>query len=636
MSKFIIPILVVVLFISNNTFAQSASKIAGVNNPDKLVNYLSMSFDSKQMVYAKRTKGETQYAFYERIYDNNAWGAEKEISAINSMIKPTSKIGGTCFHYNGEVLYFSIDISDGNGMDIYFTKKTGNTWTEAKKFSSIINTKENESDPSISPDGNTFFFVRDMKLENDYSKEFSCKTIYISEKSITGIWGKPYRMSMKINSGCEMSPRISSDNKTLFFSSVRGDRKLGFDIYSTKMVAKGIWSTPARIDTICDEYSNIYPNISFNGDKIFYINQTKLGKKKEEDIVYSSFLSKKYSPKKNMILEGKVTDLYNGKIIDAEIKIINPFTSIVISKYKTNKNTGQYWFMLSADKNYRIEFLADGYSHNIKSYIVPKLKSNKIEKRDIKLYPDIYVILNVFDAENFQPLKSEIKIIDTETNNPINIDVKQLVLGRFKLKLPIGKEYKILASKKNYITNTLTFNIKKIVQFDEFEKDIELTIKKRDFTISVKDKKTSEPIKVDILVKNKLRKEKIVLKSSDGNQGNYAVKLREGDAYNIEVLPDGGYAYYSTFIDLKTDKSSTLDVNLMSLKQNEKIELKNIIFETNSSELATISYKELDRVVELMKTNPKLKVEVSAHTDNVGSDAYNLKLSERRAQSDVN
>ena len=635
MNKFILTIFFALLSITfNNSFSQSVCKISGINNSEELYNYLSISFDSKQMVYAKRKKGDFQYVFYQRTFENNTWSDEKEIAEINSIIKPTYKIGGTCFNYNATVLYYSIDIEDGNGMDIYSIEKIDGHWKNPQKFSDIINSKENESDPSISPDGNTFFFVRDIKGENDFTKDFNCKTIFISEKMLNGKWNKPYRMSRKINLGCEMSPRISADNRTLFFASVRGDDKMGFDIYSTKMVAKGIWSTPNKINKVNNEYSNIYPNISFSGDKIFYINQNNYGKKKEEDILFSSDLSKNQRPGSNLILKGQVSDLYTDKVVNAKIKIINPLTANVISEYKTDKS-GNYWFILNSKKKYRIEFSADNYSYDIKQYNVDNLKENKIKKKDVKLYKTISVVLNVFDAEIFQPLDAKIEIINFETNKPVDLEIKKLVKGRFKIELPIGKKYKILASKKKYVPGTLIFDIKKVVQFDEFEKDIELEIGKRKFTVNVINKSTLKPVKVDIHFNNTTRKEKIKIPANSNNNGNYTTKLREGDTYNIKVGPVEGYAFYNTSIDLNKDKSTKLNVKLMSLEENAKLELNNIVFETNSAELTTISYTELDRVVEVLKINTKLKFEISAHTDNVGSDIYNLKLSEKRAKSVV-
>ena len=66
---------------------------------------------------------------------------------------------------------------------------------------------------------------------------------------------------------------------------------------------------------------------------------------------------------------------------------------------------------------------------------------------------------------------------------------------------------------------------------------------------------------------------------------------------------------------------------------NAKLTLNDITFETNSAELRESSQFELDRIVELMHVNPKLAIEISAHTDDVGDEKLNLKLSEKRAQS---
>ena len=66
------------------------------------------------------------------------------------------------------------------------------------------------------------------------------------------------------------------------------------------------------------------------------------------------------------------------------------------------------------------------------------------------------------------------------------------------------------------------------------------------------------------------------------------------------------------------------------------MELENITFASNSADIASSSYEELNRLVDLLKLNTQFKVEISAHTDDKGADAYNMKLSDRRANSVVN
>ena len=61
------------------------------------------------------------------------------------------------------------------------------------------------------------------------------------------------------------------------------------------------------------------------------------------------------------------------------------------------------------------------------------------------------------------------------------------------------------------------------------------------------------------------------------------------------------------------------------------VRLNNIFFDLDKTTLGTESFPELDRVVELMNQNPTLEIEIAGHTDNSGSDEYNLNLSQGRS-----
>ncbi len=67
-------------------------------------------------------------------------------------------------------------------------------------------------------------------------------------------------------------------------------------------------------------------------------------------------------------------------------------------------------------------------------------------------------------------------------------------------------------------------------------------------------------------------------------------------------------------------------------KSNETI-IENILFEFNKAELLTQSKQTLDKVILAMNANKGFSIELSAHSDSKGGDAYNLKLSEERARS---
>ena len=63
------------------------------------------------------------------------------------------------------------------------------------------------------------------------------------------------------------------------------------------------------------------------------------------------------------------------------------------------------------------------------------------------------------------------------------------------------------------------------------------------------------------------------------------------------------------------------------------VQLRNIQFESNSYILTRSSYGELEKVVALLKANPELHIELSAHTDDIGTDAYNDQLSAKRGEA---
>ena len=85
------------------------------------------------------------------------------------------------------------------------------------------------------------------------------------------------------------------------------------------------------------------------------------------------------------------------------------------------------------------------------------------------------------------------------------------------------------------------------------------------------------------------------------------------------------------------EKASTIEapVTAFELEVGDILELRNIFFEFDKAELLPESKDELDMLVDLLYDHPNMEVEISGHTDNVGSEEYNQKLSEARAKAVV-
>jgi outer membrane protein OmpA-like peptidoglycan-associated protein len=347
--------------------------------------------------------------------------------------------------------------------------------------------------------------------------------------------------------------------------------------------------------------------------------------------IYKTELPPQFLPGNNIKFTGKIKELSVGNPIDAEITVYDPVTSRLELKFKAKTN-GEYQYFLPTGDNYLVDYNKKGYSHSFINIDAMEVLKNEQINKDILLYKEISLILNVYDNEIFRPIDATIEIKDSK-NEVVNLRTKIMETGRFKINIPIGDKYHFLLQAEYFEPKSFDFDLTGIIQFDEFERDEELESKKVDFQIDIADEASQAGIPVDVVITNLDNNEVIHTTAIANSDGKYVVKLREGDRYNVSVSPKG-YSYYNTTVDLKKkDAPKKLDVKLMQLKEDTKLTLRDITFEVNSADLKLSSFEELDRVVKLMEDNPSMNIEISAHTDNVGSDAYNLRLSKRRATS---
>ncbi|MGM0497714.1 MAG: OmpA family protein [Bacteroidota bacterium] len=153
----------------------------------------------------------------------------------------------------------------------------------------------------------------------------------------------------------------------------------------------------------------------------------------------------------------------------------------------------------------------------------------------------------------------------------------------------------------------------------------------------IRDSTNNEGIKGKIQVVDN-EENKVISTYLSDTLGNYTVKLPEKKKYGVEVTAKD-YLFFSDIIDLNKmeikNDSIHKDFYLDKVEVGKKMVLENIYFETGKSKLKKESYEELERVVELLEENPSIKLEISGHTDNVGSYVANKKLSKARAKSVV-
>lgn len=140
---------------------------------------------------------------------------------------------------------------------------------------------------------------------------------------------------------------------------------------------------------------------------------------------------------------------------------------------------------------------------------------------------------------------------------------------------------------------------------------------------------------VEILLKNNLQAdEKHSLSDVDGD---FKFHLKQASNYTLNGKKEG---YYSNDVEILTssynrDNTLFIDFEMCVDPCGKAIKLDNINFDLDRAEILPEAIPDLQRIVKLMQDNPNIQVEMSSHTDSQGSDEYNRKLSQRRADATV-
>ncbi len=164
------------------------------------------------------------------------------------------------------------------------------------------------------------------------------------------------------------------------------------------------------------------------------------------------------------------------------------------------------------------------------------------------------------------------------------------------------------------------------------------------------DAKTGKPLGAKIIYERLPDGKEVGKTYSDPETGEYEIHLPGGYLYGIRAEAKDHISEHQN-LDLRNFKepgSVTENIQLQPVKpaeveiaeikaapveENAKITLNNIFFDFDKSDLKEASFPELKRLAELMKEKSTMQVEIAGHTDEVGTEEYNMALSERRARA---
>ncbi len=147
--------------------------------------------------------------------------------------------------------------------------------------------------------------------------------------------------------------------------------------------------------------------------------------------------------------------------------------------------------------------------------------------------------------------------------------------------------------------------------------------------------KTKGPVAADIIYVNLTSGTEVGRARSADGTGEYKITLPAGVSYGLRAEAKD-FVAISENIDLTAETEYAerqRDLELVPFEKGVVIELKNIFFDRKQATLRPESTTELQQLVNLLKDNPTMKIEVSGHTDAMGKDADNQQLSDDRARA---
>lgn len=637
MKKTTTLLLALLFFLPHLSIAQ-VKPLSDLNTPYYCEYSPSISFDGKTLVFESNMSG--RWRLYEsRRMGEARWSPARYLHVINNTIDRKRFVGGCFQSYDGKFLLMSSDRKEGFGsMDILISEKKNDKWGEPVNIGQPINSIYFEGFPSLSTDGNELYFMRDFKpgAEPEKDRYF----LYVSKRKDDGQWGEPQLLPEEINRYKVECPRILPNGQSLIYASQRPDSRGGFDIYRIEKTNDGSWSKPKNMELLNSTLDDNNFTVDASGE-IIYFARTENG----IDNLFEALFPKMEELATTLHLKGKAMDAKTNQVIAAEIKLIDADTKDTLKLFSTTEAQPEYSIFLQRGRKLIIEANSPGYSFgseavNLKS---PTLDIEEtagkrmdlaqvfdqlvLEKEDRKIVDEAFtqtheanglLIGKKMDNEaKINELQDKsLKAPDSKTMKKLLKEIDKLEAENHKLDNVATPKYRManqnfLSILNKYIGNyRVTTNEKIALLGQELEdKGEELwRLAKSERTFAGRGKSDASVSKANTTA-NELEDKAI---------GKYAL----------------AFEYYLQFINFNKSEIEK-NILLIPLEKDISIVLRNVQFDFDDDQPRASSLDELNKVYQLLTDNPNLKIELSAHTDSIGSEEYNSDLSQRRAMSVV-
>jgi outer membrane protein OmpA-like peptidoglycan-associated protein len=515
---------------------------------------------------------------------------------------------------------------------------------ELVKMDKTVNTFRHEAAPVVSPDGNTLYFFVQNHPDNTFGKD-DTQDIWYSKKDEKGVWSPAEHLSNPFNIHPSNQVFTILPDGNIFIKGGKSKGEKGFSIANTN-------GRLVELDVKDFKKMNKgrFYGATMSADKkhiIMYFSEIENSPNSD---LYASHLQGdgSYSQPVKLSLSTKTDEV--GPFIGPDQKTLffgsarqAPGRQGGVDIYKSNPldDTWMKWSEpINLGKPVNTAALDFYFTMDKYGNIFTSRANKALEGAQLDLYMLVPKTLgitlagNVYNQKTNDPLQAnvEIRLVDSDP-----LKLRSDASGKFESKIPEVSGYALTASLDGYLPLTESVKIPTIYSDTTIHIDIPLTPIAKQLVLNgeVFDQKTNKkiPAKLNVVLRN----------SEETNfnisavKGAYQQAIPELGWYVITASSEGYLnAVDSIWVNDKDVTPVTKDMVLQPIEVGLTVRLKNIYFDFDKTTLKNESFVELDKVVDFLKQNSSVEIEISGHTDNKGSDEYNANLSQGRSEAVVN
>lgn len=331
--------------------------------------------DNELCLFTRKTiasKTKTVYSDAQFTYDEKFMFSERKNGSFSEgaempyPFNENDNEGGATLTINNQQLFYTVCkyLSDNSyfNCDICTSTYSNGFWSDIESVSSKVNNDKTwESQPSISSDGKTLYFL------SDRAGGYGGYDIYVTNKLDSG-WSVPENLGPNINSaGNEKSPFIHTDNLTLYFSSTGWPGVGGYDIFYSRKDKDGKFTKPKNIGyPINSEGDDVGFFVSTDGHYGYFAsNDTTRFKGVGGWDVYSFDLYPEARPDTVLFIKGNVKDELKDAPTTASVELKNVKTK-QITQVDVDSTTGNYVIATLFKNDYTLTVKKDDYAYTSK------------------------------------------------------------------------------------------------------------------------------------------------------------------------------------------------------------------------------------------------------------------------------